>query len=89
MQNLNRKFITVLMLVFILVSIGTPIQVQAALAGDPVIYSMKILNPKSVLKCGEVVSYIVVVEVKPQDPNLPTPAPGTLESTQGLPLPRG
>jgi hypothetical protein len=80
------NFFIGLMLVVILVCSGQTQKVQAALSGDPVIYSMKILNPKSVLKCGEVVSYIVQVDVGPQDPIMPTPAPDSSGSTKGLPL---
>ena len=82
------NFFTVLILVMILVNSGKPIQVQAALSSEPVIYSMKILNPKSVLKCGEVVSYTVRVDVGLQDSNMPTPAPDSSGSTKGLPLPK-
>jgi hypothetical protein len=56
---------------------------QAAPSAELVVYSMKVRNPKTTLRCRETVTYLVSVELAPSN-GAPTPTPGSRGVPKGV-----
>ena len=76
---------TVFIALVLVLAIGSAAQtppVQAAPAGELVYFSMKVVNPKTTLRCGQTATYLVRVELA-QSKGAPTPAPGSFGLPKG------
>src|SRR3990172_312916 len=81
-QTPRRWWIVMIALMLALGSTGqTPIA-QAAPPAELVVFSMKVRNPKTTLRCRETVTYLVKVELA-QSEFAPTPEPGSLGLPKG------
>lgn len=81
-----RILIAALLLALAIGSVGQASIAQAAPAPELVNFSMKVENPKTILRCGETVTYILKVELQQVSLLAPTPAPEPLGSPKGLPV---
>ena len=73
-------------LIALMLAIGSTGQTppaQAAPVGEIVNFSMKVQNPKTTLRCGETVTYVVKVELA-QSEFAPTPVPGSMGLPKGM-----
>lgn len=78
-----RTALIALVLVLATGSAGQAPPVQAAPAGVLAYFSMEVQNPKTTLRCGETVTYLVSVDVAPSN-GLPTPSPRSLGLPRGI-----
>ena len=77
----------VFMALLIALTIGSSGQtppVQAAPPRELAYFSMEVQNPKTRLRCGQTVTYLVVVDVAPSF-GMPTPSPRSLGYPRGVP----
>jgi len=77
-----RTAFIALLLALVIGSAGQTHLAQAAPARELVNFSMEVQNPKTKLRCGETVTYLVQVEL--QQTGAPTPSPGALGFAKGL-----
>jgi hypothetical protein len=77
-----RRVFFALVLALAIGSTGQTPLAQAAPVREIVYFSMKVQNPKTTLRCGQTVTYLVKVELA-QSKGAPTPAPGSFGFPKG------
>lgn len=82
-RSLIRILYAVLMTMLVIGSISPISAAQAAQAGEPVNFAMTVQDPKTTLRCGQTVTYLVRVGLARSE-GAPTPAPGSLGLPKGL-----
>lgn len=84
MKYLLSKFLGVALMSTLAIGSVSPISTaQAAPAGVSAYFSMRVRNPKTTLRCGQTVTYHVVVEAEPSN-GMPTPGPSQLGIPRGI-----
>lgn len=84
--NQNPRWRTVFIALVLALAIGSASQtppVQAAPAGVLAYFSMEVQNPKTTLRCGQTVTYLVRVDVAPSH-GMPTPSPASMGFAKGI-----
>lgn len=79
----GRIVLIALVLALTIGSAGQTPLAQAAPASELANFSMTVQNPRTKLRCGETVTYLVMVEVAPSN-GAPTPAPAAVGLAKGL-----
>lgn len=83
--NQNPRWSSIFIALLIVLVIGSTSQApmaKAAPAGVSTYFSMRVRNPKTTLRCGQTVTYHVVVDAAPS--LLPTPSPSQLGIPRGI-----